>query len=78
MMAIHFVCHVHTRDLLFSQRPWHELESNYQITFKVGIGVSPPFSENLGEEGKDFLSLRSQTKHMLRALKRTALVRQYF
>ena len=24
--------------------------------FKVGMGVSPPIPENLGDEGKDFLS----------------------
>ena len=63
---------------LFSQRPWHELESNFQIMFKVGMGVSPPIPENLGDEGKDFLALRSQTKHMLWALKRTVSMRPFF
>ena len=56
MMSLHCVCLVQTHDLLFSQRPWHELESNYQIMFKVGMGVSPPIPENLGDEGKDFLA----------------------
>lgn len=43
-------------EMVSGKRPWHELESNYQIMFKVGMGVSPPIPENLGEEGKDFLS----------------------
>ncbi|XP_060581220.1 mitogen-activated protein kinase kinase kinase 4-like isoform X3 [Ruditapes philippinarum] len=37
------------------KRPWHELESNYQIMFKLGMGETPPAPENLGDEGKDFL-----------------------
>ena len=38
------------------QRPWFELESNYAIMFKVGMGEVPPTPENLSEEGQDFLS----------------------
>jgi len=38
------------------RRPWAELESNYQIMFKVGMGQTPTTPDNLSEEGKIFLS----------------------
>lgn len=38
------------------KRPWHELESNYQIMFKVGMGESPPIPYRLSKEGQEFLS----------------------
>lgn len=41
--------------LLALQRPWHELDSKFQIMFKLGMGEKPAIPENLGEEGKDFL-----------------------
>ncbi|XP_045197016.1 mitogen-activated protein kinase kinase kinase 4-like isoform X2 [Mercenaria mercenaria] len=43
-------------EMASGKRPWHELESNYQIMFKLGMGETPPAPENLGAEGKDFLS----------------------
>lgn len=42
--------------VLLQQRPWPELESNYQIMFKVGTGETPEIPENLSAEGIDFLS----------------------
>lgn len=39
-----------------SQRPWSELESNYAIMFKVGMGEVPPTPTSLSEEGQAFLS----------------------
>lgn len=38
------------------QRPWYELESNYAIMFKVGMGEVPPSPPTLSEEGQAFLS----------------------
>ncbi|KAL3881975.1 hypothetical protein ACJMK2_028357 [Sinanodonta woodiana] len=38
------------------KRPWHELESNYQIMWKVGMGETPAVPESIGAEGRDFLS----------------------
>ena len=38
------------------QRPWHELDSKFQIMFKLGMGETPAIPENLLEEGKDFLN----------------------
>ena len=43
-------------EMATGKRPWHELESNYQIMFKVGMGESPPVPETLNKEGQDFLS----------------------
>lgn len=40
----------------FFQRPWHEYESMYQIMFKVGMGQTPTIPDNIGDEGKDFIS----------------------
>ena len=37
------------------QRPWHELESNYAIMFKVGMGEVPPTPSTLSQEGQQFL-----------------------
>lgn len=41
---------------MYSQRPWYELESNYAIMFKVGMGEVPPTPPTLSEEGQVFLS----------------------
>ncbi|ESO84956.1 hypothetical protein LOTGIDRAFT_168212 [Lottia gigantea] len=38
------------------KRPWFELENNFQIMFKVGMGEKPAIPEQLSAEGKDFLS----------------------
>ncbi len=38
------------------QRPWFELENNFAIMFKVGMGAIPVVPDHLSEEGKDFLS----------------------
>jgi len=37
------------------KRPWHELESNYAIMFKVGMGEVPPTPSTLSQEGQQFL-----------------------
>lgn len=37
------------------QRPWYEYDSNYQIMFKVGMGVSPTVPDTLSDEGKQFV-----------------------
>ncbi|KAK3098006.1 hypothetical protein FSP39_015240 [Pinctada imbricata] len=42
-------------ELSTGKRPWHELENNAQIMFKVGMGGRPPTPEHLSEEGKDFM-----------------------
>ena len=42
--------------MLAWQRPWHELENNFMIMFKVGMGGLPTVPEHLSDEGKDFLS----------------------
>eukprot|EP00095_Tigriopus_kingsejongensis_P011134 maker-scaffold1161_size58349-snap-gene-0.7 protein:Tk11134 transcript:maker-scaffold1161_size58349-snap-gene-0.7-mRNA-1 annotation:"hypothetical protein CAPTEDRAFT_214311" len=42
-------------EMATGKRPWHELESNYQIMFKVGMGESPPIPQKLSNEGKAFL-----------------------
>lgn len=39
------------------ERPWADLQSNYQIMFKVGMGQSPDVPDHLSEEGKDFLGV---------------------
>lgn len=41
--------------LKFSQRPWSQFESNFQIMFKVGMGEIPEIPSTLSEEGVDFL-----------------------
>lgn len=46
----------HNFFLLHLQRPWYELESNYAIMFKVGMGEVPPTPPTLSEEGQAFLS----------------------
>ncbi|XP_013387498.1 mitogen-activated protein kinase kinase kinase 4-like [Lingula anatina] len=43
-------------EMATGKRPWHELENNYQIMFKVGMGCKPAIPDTLSEEGKDFLS----------------------
>ena len=37
------------------QRPWHEIEGNFAIIFKVGMGGTPAIPDRLSKEGKDFL-----------------------
>ncbi|XP_040576869.1 mitogen-activated protein kinase kinase kinase 4 isoform X3 [Lepeophtheirus salmonis] len=37
--------------------PWHELASDYQILYKVGMGGSPSPPEHMSHEGKNFLTL---------------------
>ncbi|XP_005109668.1 mitogen-activated protein kinase kinase kinase 4 isoform X2 [Aplysia californica] len=43
-------------EMATGKRPWHELEHNLQVMFKVGTGHSPPIPECLSREGKNFLS----------------------
>jgi len=42
-------------EMVQGERPWADLQSNYQIMFKVGMGQSPGVPDHLSEEGKDFL-----------------------
>ncbi|UYV80860.1 MAP3K4 [Cordylochernes scorpioides] len=42
-------------EMASGQRPWHELESSYQIMFRVGMGEAPTAPHSLSEEGQDFL-----------------------
>ena len=42
-------------EMVQGERPWADLQSNYQIMFKVGMGQSPEVPDHLSEEGKDFL-----------------------
>ncbi len=44
-------------EMATGKRPWHELESNYQIMFKVGMGESPEAPERLSKEGQEFLEM---------------------
>ncbi|KAK0064372.1 mitogen-activated protein kinase kinase kinase 4 isoform X1 [Biomphalaria pfeifferi] len=44
-------------EMATGKRPWHELEHNLQVMFKVGMGHTPPIPEGLSKEGKNFLSL---------------------
>lgn len=53
--------------MLLLQRPWFELESNYAIMFKVGMGEIPPTPPNLSEEGQEFLSHLLQHDPKLRS-----------
>nr|CAH0104726.1 unnamed protein product [Daphnia galeata] len=43
-------------EMATGKRPWYELESNYAIMFKVGMGEVPPTPPTLSEEGQAFLS----------------------
>ncbi|CAC5409888.1 MAP3K4 [Mytilus coruscus] len=43
-------------EMATGKRPWHELENNYQIMFKVGMGSIPSIPETLSYDGKDFVS----------------------
>jgi mitogen-activated protein kinase kinase kinase 4 len=43
-------------EMVTGKRPWHELENNYQIMFKVGMGETPDIPETLSDEGQDFLT----------------------
>ncbi|KAK6169248.1 hypothetical protein SNE40_020332 [Patella caerulea] len=43
-------------EMTTGKRPWFELENNFQIMFKVGMGEKPAIPESLSAEGKDFLS----------------------
>lgn len=42
-------------EMATGSRPWSDLESNYQIMFKVGMGETPPIPDRLSREGKIFL-----------------------
>ncbi|XP_025424762.1 mitogen-activated protein kinase kinase kinase 4 isoform X2 [Sipha flava] len=42
-------------EMASGKRPWHEYDSNYQIMFKVGMGVSPTVPDTLSEEGQHFV-----------------------
>lgn len=44
-------------EMVQGERPWADLQSNYQIMFKVGMGQSPEVPDYLSEEGKDFLAI---------------------
>ncbi|KAL4233273.1 Mitogen-activated protein kinase kinase kinase 4 [Mactra antiquata] len=43
-------------EMASGKRPWHEYENMYQIMFKVGMGQTPTIPDNVGDEGKDFIS----------------------
>ncbi|XP_023342644.1 mitogen-activated protein kinase kinase kinase 4 isoform X2 [Eurytemora carolleeae] len=43
-------------EMVTGLRPWAELESNYQIMFKVGMGQTPGIPSTLSDEGKNFLA----------------------
>ena len=42
-------------EMCTGSRPWHDLENNYQIMFKVGMGAKPAVPENASPELEDFL-----------------------
>ncbi|RUS75685.1 hypothetical protein EGW08_016551 [Elysia chlorotica] len=42
-------------EMATGKRPWHELEHNVQIMFRVGMGSIPPIPDSLCMEGKEFL-----------------------
>ncbi|XP_076445793.1 mitogen-activated protein kinase kinase kinase 4-like [Babylonia areolata] len=44
-------------EMATGKRPWHELENNYQIMYKVGVGHRPAVPDSLSPEGKGFLDL---------------------
>ena len=44
-------------EMIQGVRPWADLQSNYQIMFKVGMGQSPEIPEDLSEEGTNFLEM---------------------
>ncbi|XP_064627504.1 mitogen-activated protein kinase kinase kinase 4-like [Lineus longissimus] len=44
-------------EMATGKKPWHDLENDFQIMFKVGSGASPTIPELLSQEGKDFLNL---------------------
>ncbi|XP_044761348.1 mitogen-activated protein kinase kinase kinase 4 isoform X2 [Coccinella septempunctata] len=54
-------------EMASGKRPWSELDSNYQIMFKVGSGARPDPPENMIDEGVDFLRLCFKFKQYLRA-----------
>lgn len=41
--------------IIYSQRPWAQFDSNFQIMFKVGMGETPEAPESLSQEGHEFL-----------------------
>ncbi|CAG2253678.1 MAP3K4 [Mytilus edulis] len=43
-------------EMATGKRPWHELENNYQIMFKVGMGSIPSIPDTLSFDGKVFVS----------------------
>ncbi|VVC26621.1 Hypothetical protein CINCED_3A025889 [Cinara cedri] len=43
-------------EMASGKRPWHEYDSNYQIMFKVGMGVLPTIPDTLSEEGQEFVN----------------------
>ncbi|XP_026810400.1 mitogen-activated protein kinase kinase kinase 4 isoform X2 [Rhopalosiphum maidis] len=42
-------------EMASGKRPWHEYDSNYQIMFKVGMGVTPTIPDTLCDEGQQFV-----------------------
>ena len=42
-------------EMCTGSRPWYDLENNYQIMFKVGMGAKPAMPENASPELEDFL-----------------------
>ncbi|KAE8752458.1 hypothetical protein FOCC_FOCC000930 [Frankliniella occidentalis] len=42
-------------EMASGKRPWAELDSNYQVMFKVGMGESPAIPPSLSDEGYDFV-----------------------
>ncbi|KAJ1520155.1 hypothetical protein ONE63_004371 [Megalurothrips usitatus] len=42
-------------EMASGKRPWAELDSNYQVMFKVGMGETPAIPPSLSEEGYDFV-----------------------
>ncbi|KAK7497186.1 hypothetical protein BaRGS_00011480 [Batillaria attramentaria] len=44
-------------EMFTGKRPWHEMDNNYQIMYKVGaMGHTPAIPDNISPEGKEFLS----------------------
>lgn len=42
-------------EMASGKRPWAELDSNYQVMFKVGMGETPDIPPSLSEDGYDFV-----------------------
>ncbi|KAL5233991.1 hypothetical protein ACI65C_001401 [Semiaphis heraclei] len=54
-------------EMASGKRPWHEYDSNYQIMFKVGMGVLPTIPDTLCDEGQQFVDRCLQHKPYSRA-----------